>query len=176
MISAKRSLFPLVLLFIFMILLTSCGKSTNSSTPSNTDEPSTTITTPSDDNQTTKEDESTNMKLTLKIDGIEVDVIWADNDSVRALKNLAKDGLTINMSKYGGFEQVGSIGSTLPSADTRITTNPGDIVLYSSNQIVLFYDSNTWSYTKLGHINLSKSELVELLGEVDSITITLNLN
>lgn len=143
MISAKRSLFPLVLLFIFMILLTSCGKSTNSSTPSNTDEPSTTITTPSDDNQTTKEDEIANMKLTLKIDGIEVDVIWSDNDSVRALKNLAKDGLTINMSKYGGFEQVGSIGSTLPSADTRITTNPGDIVLYSSNQIVLFYDSNT---------------------------------
>lgn len=176
MISAKRSLFPLTLLFIFMILLTSCGKSTNSSTPSNTDEPSTTITTPQDDNSTTKEDETANMKLTLKIDDIEVDVIWADNDSVRALKNLAKDGLTINMSKYGGFEQVGSIGSTLPSADTRITTNPGDIVLYSSNQIVIFYDSNTWSYTKLGHINLSKSELVELLGEVDSITITLNLN
>ena len=174
MISAKRSIFPLVLLFIFMILLTSCGKSTNSSTPSNTDEPSTTITSPSDDNQTTKEDETANMKLTLKIDDIEVDVIWTDNDSVRALKNLAKDGLTINMSKYGGFEQVGSIGSTLPSADTRITTNPGDIVLYSSNQIVLFYDSNTWSYTKLGHINLSKSELSDLLGDED-VVITLIL-
>ena len=174
MISAKRSLFPLILLFIFMILLTSCGKSTNSSTPSNTDEPSTTITTPSDDNQTTKEDETANMKVTLKIYDTEVDVIWTDNDSVRALKNLAKDGLTINMSKYGGFEQVGSIGSTLPSADTRITTNPGDIVLYSSNQIVLFYDSNTWSYTKLGHINLSKSELTDLLGDED-VVITLNL-
>ena len=174
MISAKRSLVPLVLLFIFMILLTSCGKSTNSSTPSNTDEPSTTITTPSDDNSTTKEDAIETMKLTLKINDLEVDVIWADNDSVKALKNLAKDGLTINMSKYGGFEQVGSIGSTLPSADTRITTNPGDIVLYSSNQIVLFYDSNTWSYTKLGHINLSKSELTDLLGDED-VVITLNL-
>lgn len=174
MISAKRSIFPLVLLFIFMILLTSCGKSTNSSTPSNTDEPSTTITSPSDDNQTTKEDETANMKLTLKIDDIEVDVIWVDNDSVKALKNLAKDGLTINISKYGGFEQVGSIGSTLPSTDARITTNPGDIVLYSSNQIVIFYDSNTWSYTKLGHINLSKSELVDLLGDED-VVLTLNL-
>lgn len=78
------------------------------------------------------------------------------------------------MSKYGGFEQVGSIGSTLPSADTRITTNSGDIVLYSSNQIVLFYDSNTWSYTKLGHINLSKSELTDLLGDED-VVITLSL-
>ena len=105
MISAKRSLFSLVLLFIFMMLLTSCGKSTNSSTPSNTDEPSTTITTPSGDNQTTKEDKTANMELILKINDIEVDVIWTDNDSVRALKYLAKDGLTINMSKYGGFEQ-----------------------------------------------------------------------
>ena len=114
------------------------------------------------------------MKLTLKIDDTEVYVIWADNDSVRALKNLAKDGLTINMSKYGGFEQVGSIGSTLPSADTRITTNPGDIVLYSSNQIVLFYDSNTWYYIKIGHINLSKNELTDLLGD-DDVSITLSV-
>ena len=163
-----------IILTIMLITMTSCGKSHASPTQPTTDEPSTTITTPSDDNQTTKEDETANMKLTLKINDIEVDVIWSDNDSVRALKNLAKDGLTINMSKYGGFEQVGSIGSTLPSSDTRITTNPGDIVLYSSNQIVLFYDSNTWSYTKLGHINLSKSELTDLLGDED-VVITLNL-
>ena len=120
MISAKRSLFPLVLLFIFMILLTSCGKSTNSSTQLTTDEPNITITTPQDDKTITEEkDETANMKLILKIDGIEVDVMWADNDSVKALKNLAKDGLNINMSKYGGFEQVGSIGSTLTSSDYR---------------------------------------------------------
>ena len=66
------------------------------------------------------------------------------------------------------------LNSTLPSSDTRITTSPGDMVLYSSNQIVLFYDSNTWSYTKLGHINLSKSELTDLLGDED-VVITLNL-
>lgn len=100
-------------------------------------------------------------------------VLWADNDSVQVLENLAKDGLTINISKYGGFEQVILIGSTLPSADTRITTNPRDIVLYSSNQIVIFYDSNTWSYTKLGHINLSKSEPTNLLSD-ENVVIALN--
>lgn len=155
----KRLIFLIAIMFI---ALTSCGKSNSISTPT-PDEPSTTITAPSDDNQTTQKDETANMKLTLKIDGIEVDVIWADNDSVKALKNLAKDGLTINMSKYGGLEQVVSISSTLPSSDTRITTSPGDIVLYSSNQIVLFYDSNICSYTELGHINLSKSELIYLV-------------
>ena len=125
------------------ITITSCNKSNNSSVQPTTDEPSITITTPQDYKTITEEkDETTNMKLTLKIDDIEVDVIWTDNDSVRALKNLVKDGLTISMSKYGGFEQVGSIGTTLPSSDTRITTNPGDIVyihqirlLYSMNQI-----------------------------------------
>jgi rhodanese domain-containing protein len=162
-----------ILLAITLILLTSCGNSNSTPTPT-TDEPSTTITTPQDDKTITKEDETANMKLTLKINDIENDVIWTNNDSVRALKNLAKDGLTINMSKYGGFEQVGSIGSTLPSSDTRITTSPGDIVLYSSNQIVIFYDSNTWSYTKLGHINLSKSELTDLLGDED-VVVTIDL-
>ena len=127
----KRTIIFLISLIIISTLV-ACGKSNSTPTPI-TNEPSTTITTLSDDNQTTKEDETTNMELTLKINDIEVDVIWTDNDSVRALKNLAKDGLTINMSKYGGFEQVGSISSTLPSSDTRITTNPGDIVLYSSN-------------------------------------------
>ena len=163
-----------IILTIMLITMTSCGKSHTSPTQPTTDEPSTTITTPSDDNQTTKEDETANMKLTLKIDGIEVDVIWADNDSVKALKNLAKNGLTINMREYSGFEQVGSIGSTLSSTDTMITNYPGDIVLYSSNQIAMFYDSNTWSYTKLGHINLFKSELIDLLGDED-VVITLNL-
>lgn len=68
---------------------------------------------------------------------------------------------------YGDFEHVGSIGSTILSADTNITTSPGDIVLYQSNQLVIFYGSNTWDYTKLGHINLSKSELNDLLGNDD---------
>lgn len=73
---------------------------------------------------------------------------------------------------YGGFEQVGSLGTSITSADARITTSPGDIVLYSSNQIVIVFDSNTWAYTKLGHINLSKSELTDLLGDGD-VTITI---
>ena len=109
------NIISIVLFAIFAFSLTSCGKS-NSKPTQTTDEPSTTITTPSDDNSTTKEDETANMELTLKINDIEVDVTWTDNDSVRALKNLAKNGLTINMSKYGGFEQVGSIGSTLQSS------------------------------------------------------------
>ncbi|MDD2388039.1 MAG: cyclophilin-like fold protein, partial [Bacteroidales bacterium] len=171
-----KNIIILIIGLVMMISLTSCGSKTNNTISTIDDNPSII---PSDttqsDNTSTEDDELMNKAIVFKIGNTEVDVYWLDNDSVKALKNLAKDGLTINMSKYGGFEQVGSIGSTLPSSDTRITTNPGDIVLYSSNQIVIFYDSNTWSYTKLGHINLSKSELTDLLGDED-VVITLSLD
>ena len=78
------------------------------------------------------------------------------------------------MSEYGEFEQTGSIGKTLPSVDMRIDVLPGDIVLYNSNQISIFYNNSSWSYTKLGHINLSKSELKDLL-DTDAVVVTFTL-
>lgn len=95
--------------------------------------------------------------MKLEIDKNVLDVTWNDNASVTALNEIKP--LTINMHLYGGFEQVGSIGRSIVSDDKKITTKPGDIVLYSSNQIVVFFGTNTWSYTKLGHINLSENEL-----------------
>lgn len=122
-----------------------------------------------------KEDEEImNKSLTLKINDNEILVNWLNNESINDLKELAKNEFIINMKKYGGFEQVGSIGKYISSNDERITTSPGDIVLYSSNQIVIFYGANTWEYTKLGHIDLSKEELTNLLGN-DNVIIKLEL-
>lgn len=167
-----------ILLAILFITLTSCGKSDNSPTQPTTDEPSTTITTPSDDNPTTtteEVDETANMTLTLKISDTLVDVFWLDNESVKDLKKHAKEGLTIELHQYGNFEQTGLLGFNLVSNDTQMSVGPVDIVLYNSNQICLYYDNNSWSFTKLGHINLSKSELRELLAEEDTVIITLGL-
>ena len=166
----------LITTLVLMWALVSCGQSTSNPT-TETSQPTTQEPGTTSDYTTTQskeDDELMNKTLTLKIGDTEVDVNWLDNDSVTALKKLAKDGLTIEMHMYGGFEQVGSLGTSITSTDIRITTSPGDIVLYSSNQIVIFYDSNTWEYTKLGHINLSKSELVDLLSDED-VTITLSL-
>lgn len=102
-------------------------------------------------------------KLILEIDGKIQDVVWDDNRSVEALKNLAKDGLEIFMSNYGGFEQVGELDHSLPCDDKRMKTTFGDICLYSSDRLVIFYGSNSWSYTHLGKINLSEKKLKELL-------------
>lgn len=109
-------------------------------------------------------------RMKLAIGETEVPVTWENNASVADLqKNLP---LTIQMSQYGGFEQVGSIGRSIVRDDQEITTHYGDIVLYAGNQIVIFYDSNSWAYTRLGHINLSQQEMTELLSKHDvSITI-----
>ena len=76
-------------------------------------------------------------------------------------------------SNIGGFEQVGALGITLPRNDTRITTQPGDVLLYSGNQMVVFYGSNTWAYTRLGRISdKTQDELTKLLSN-GSVTITI---
>ena len=120
--------------------------------------------------------EAAERNLHMSVNGLAVNVIWEDNDSVTALRELCADGtLTVPMSMYGGFEQVGSLGMTLPSSDADTTTSAGDIVLYSSSNLVVFYGSNTWAYTRLGHItNLTDSELTELLSNGD-VTITLTM-
>ena len=118
------------------------------------------------------EEDSTEMASTMQllIGETEVPVTWEDNASVAALRDLRP--LTIQLSMYGGFEQVGSIGQSIVRDDKQTTTNYGDIVLYSGNQIVVFYGSNSWAYTKLGHIDLSQQEMSELLGG-GNVSITL---
>ena len=113
-------------------------------------------------------------KLKMKIDGQIIPVNWENNESVDALLSLVSDSpLTIQMSMYGGFEQVGPLGTSLPRKDEQTQTNPGDIVLYSGSQIVVFYKSNSWAYTRLGKIEgLNGSELTELLGN-GAVTLTL---
>lgn len=116
------------------------------------------------------------MSLQMKIGETAVTVDWEDNASVEALKELCReDTLCISMSMYGGFEQVGSIGTSLPRSDVQTRTSSGDIVLYAGNQLVVFYGSNSWAYTRLGHISdQSEEDLTALLGSGD-VTITLSM-
>ena len=116
------------------------------------------------------------MTLQMTIGSTPVAVSWEDNEAVQALKELCRNQpLTITMSMYGGFEQVGSICTDLPRNDVQTTTSSGDIVLYSGNQMVVFYGSNSWAYTRLGHItDKTQADLTELLSNGDTI-ITISL-
>ena len=108
--------------------------------------------------------------MKLIIDDKVVPVTWEQNASTAALQKLLP--LTIKLSPYGGFEQVGAIGQNIVSADKQLTTQYGDIVLYAGNKLVIFYGSNSWAYTRLGHIDMSKQELTALLNR-DGVTVQL---
>ena len=90
-------------------------------------------------------------------------------------KKLEQGDLTLSMSDYGGFEKVGSLGSQLPQNNEQITTEPGDVILYQGNSITLYYDTNSWNFTRLGKIeDVTKEELLAALGEGD-VEVTFSL-
>lgn len=111
------------------------------------------------------------MEPSMKIDDTSIDVEWENNDTVKELKEeLKKGSLTIQLSKYSDFEQIGELGKTYSSSDKRLTTEVGNIMLYSGNKIVVFYGENTWKYTRIGKIkNLSKEEIKRLLSNSDVV-------
>ncbi|MCI9176195.1 MAG: hypothetical protein HFH49_14935 [Lachnospiraceae bacterium] len=77
-----------------------------------------------------------------------------ENEAVSALVEMMRESpVVIQMSDYSGFEKAGPLGTSLPASNSQTTTQAGDIVLYNGNQIVIFYGSNSWSYTRLGHID-----------------------
>lgn len=113
-------------------------------------------------------------QLRLTVNGKVLDVEWENNETVAQILAYTEQGeIRVDATRYGGFEQVGSLPQSFVRNDVLTTTQPGDIMLYSGNQIVLFYESNTFRYTKLGHINgLSDEELTDLLQQ-DSVQIIL---
>ncbi len=170
---------------IFLMSLSGCASSPVVTTDSKPDPVITSIelteTSIIEDKETTAPTETTAVtdaeaakSMILMIGNTEVPVIWEDNASVEDLRALAENGLSIEMSMYGGFEQVGPIGQSITSNDEQTTTSPGDIVLYSGDNIVIFYGSNSWAYTRLGRIDLSEEELKNLLSNGD-VTITITI-
>lgn len=130
----------------------------------------------SDDNETAKEnaeEEILNMKV--QIGDSVFTATLEKNEAVNALVEMMEEApVVIEMSDYSGFEKVGSLGTSLSTDNRQTTTQAGDIVLYNSNQIVIFYGSNSWSYTRLGHID-DLTGWEEALGSGD-VTVTFSLD
>ncbi len=111
--------------------------------------------------------------MNMTIGATAVTVAWEDNAAVEALRALCENGpLTIRLHMYGGFEQVGDIGEGLPAEDAQTTTQAGDIVLYAGDQMVVFYGSNSWAYTRLGHITDQTADGMRQLLSNGDVTVT----
>ncbi len=116
------------------------------------------------DDSPTVDPEAKKMNLIMTVDGVKVSVDWEDNPSIDAIKTLAKDTLTIDMERYGGFEQTGQIGRTVTRDDTDMDVGCGDIVLYNGKQICLYFNDNSYSFTRLGKVTgMSDAEIIGML-------------
>lgn len=129
------------------------------------------------DNQNNSEENMSNTTIKISVNGTTLTATLKDNVSTRALVNLLRKGpLTINMNDYAGMEKVGPIGTTLPQCDERLTTQPGDLILYRGQYFVIYYAQNTYSLTPLGKIdNITNNELIKILGNGD-VTVTISLS
>ena len=121
-----------------------------------------------------------NMKIKINITSDsgkhELTATLSDNSSAEAFYMLLQSGaVTVQMHDYGSFEKVGPLPKSLPRNDKQITTSAGDIILYQGNQITIYYDKNSWNFTRLGKVDgLSQSELKSILGKGD-VTATFEI-
>ncbi len=114
------------------------------------------------------------MKLQVQIGEHTFTATPEDNVAVDAFVGMMEEApVVIRMSDYSGFEKVGSLGTSLTSDNSQMTTQAGDIVLYNSSQIVIFYGSNSWSYTRIGKID-DLTGWEDALGSGD-VTVTFSI-
>lgn len=115
-------------------------------------------------------------KVNISANNHTLSAVMYDSSSSQALRQMLEVGsITVKMSDFSNFEKVGSLGTTLPRNDEQITTVPGDIILYQGSNLVIYYDTNSWNFTRLGKIeNATKSGLLDILGS-GNVTVTLSL-
>lgn len=110
--------------------------------------------------------------MLLEVNGYTFEVELENNTSAKALREyVSKEKRTLSLDDYGNFEKVGDLGIILPRNDETITTKEGDLILYLGNKLCLYYNQNTWDFTKLGHIK-DTTHLKEVLGK-GSVQVTL---
>ena len=142
-----------------MTLLAGCGGGTQDATLTPPQDPIPTAAaenaqTESETTEQTDEKEQTVMKMNVQIEDHTFTATLEDNQAVAELVEMMRETpVTITLDDYGGFEKVGSLGKSLTTSNSQTTTTAGDIVLYNGNNIVMFYGSNSWSYTRLGKID-----------------------
>lgn len=176
LLSSVKKITAILFACMLIVSLTACRQNTTSK--ESTKEPAEVVAEPIEEAvaETENKEPEQEETMVIAINGETISVEWEDNETVAALMSLVtEEPISIQMSMYGGFEQVGNLGTSLPRNDKQITTEAGDIVLYSGNQIVMFYGSNSWSYTRIGKVTeKTQSELEDLLGNGD-ITVTIKL-
>ncbi|MDE6658927.1 MAG: hypothetical protein K2K01_02270 [Eubacterium sp.] len=157
-----------IFLLSFLLILNFSACSSNKSAE-NTTETTTKFTTESTTAPTTIKEETT--MINIKIGDKTFTAKLYDNETAKAFAEMLP--ITLDMNELHGNEKYYYFNNSLPANATDIDKiNNGDIMLYGSDCLVVFYDSfsTNYSYTKIGHIE-NPTELAETVGN-GNITIT----
>jgi len=116
------------------------------------------------------------MKLKIHVNDTTFTAALEENSSAKAFAEfLVQDDLTLDMHDYGSFEKVADLPRSFPRNDTQIDTDAGDIILYQGKSITIYYDKNSWNFTRLGKIdNVDKIRLKQILGDGNA-TVTFSV-
>ena len=104
-------------------------------------------------------------------------VTLAENSAVDALIEILKKGDITYTSHANGFEIYGDIGHNLGTDNNaQMTSEAGDVLLYIGSNICIFFDSNSWSYTRIGKIEgYTASQLKSILAPSSTVQVTISL-
>lgn len=163
-------------LLLAVLGLSACGTGKAPAQPSPSPSPESVLEPEPTNPQQSTEAESSGKEPALKITVGDYELLatFEENSSAEEFKQLLTEGpVTIEMEDYGGFEKVAPLGTTLTRNDEQITTEPGDVILYQGNQITIYYDTNSWSFTRLARID-DPADLKEKLGD-GSVQVTFSL-
>ena len=100
-------------------------------------------------------------KLFITIGDVSKSATLVSNSSTEALvAQLQQGDITYEAHDYGNFEKVGPLGYTFPRNDEDITTQPGDLILYQGSNLCIYYDTNSWNFTRIGKLdNMTQAEI-----------------
>lgn len=189
----KKKMSAIVFAFLVLLSMTACGSDTDtvqmpegservsaqSDEKEQDPETQTEDGTDTQDQETQSEAEQEETEMILNIQAGEhlLTATLAQNSSVDALVSMLSEGpVTIRMSDYANMEKVGTLPESLPRNDEQISTDAGDLILYQGNSFVIYYDTNSWNFTRLGKVNdVTQQELKEILGDGD-VTVELSLS
>lgn len=168
----------LMLIFLFSVLAQGCSNVTTNQESVSVGESNSTVQSDKQEKTTLSSteisEENSSKKMIITVNGNTFTATLESNSAVDELVKMMKSApIVISMSDYSGFEKVGSLGTKLSTSNEQITTQSGDIVLYNENQIVIFYGSNLWSYTRLGKVD-NLNDWKKALGSGD-VTVTFGL-
>ena len=118
-------------------------------------------------------------KLYLTIGEQTMTATLVDNSSTQALVRALKEApITYEAHDYGGFEKVGDMGHTFPQNNQQITTASGDLILYLGSNLCIYYDTNSWNFTRIGRIdNATQAEVKQFVNAGGgNVSVTLSIS